>query len=764
MVSTHLLPAPLPQLPPPAMQIPPTPEEQLNIEILTGMMAGELDEHVARKVLRKHGGDMQKAASAILEGDRGEVAAGGNAGGSGSGSLLGLSGLGGGFGTGGSGSGMGTAGRPRSPPPSRPEHDRNVIDLTGDDEYNTGLSDALETNFGPSDRPPDQNWAMVRSDQAQGPPAGLSHDDHSLSRAIEASLTSSYLDFENEPFEVRPDEEKVRKDHRPMALRPTIPTIHYAALLLQALFFVPQVRDNIATWRATEPESETEDGIKMEESQGVDAMVIEKRPPPPPNPQEETVLHLVELFTNMDQAVLSELTVDILLADLETEKMGGGDSAGDLSANFLGRILNVIENVLNGDYANASPKRLFHFRYGALSNKTSLNEKSIVSVTINPNHPSQNELMGCLVAQFCEPGAIGTGGNAYPISATASAATLGGALNTRVVVDKGEQEVIYEQSDVVVFHLVRPPTYGSITATNATNTSSTNNNTNSKARATTPVPATSAPDGSKEGGKGGLFKYPKWIYLDQFLAGNAKIAREKRGERGEILEEVGRLEGRREGIGRFKGRDTFGDLTSAVYYYENVAMSDVEEEKEALKDIAIKLRKSLTRLENEKLAIDTKIAKLKKQADELFDCPELQQHRYDLRVVLVDDGVLGRKHLYSYVKYVGKWWKTVDDIVTEVTEDVVLNDPAGLHLGAGPYLLFYSRAMTEAEEDRATNYLDWPEICIDNVGHNNLKYLEGIPVEVAKQVIAVVGKEKFMEEVVGKVVAKDETMDVSPGS
>ena len=39
--------------------------------------------------------------------------------------------------------------------------------------------------------------------------------------------------------------------------------------------------------------------------------------------------------------------------------------------------------------------------------------------------------------------------------------------------------------------------------------------------------------------------------------------------------------------------------------------------------------------------------------------------QYDLRAVLVHDGVYGRKHLYSYVKDKGTWWKTHDYIVTE---------------------------------------------------------------------------------------------------
>ena len=35
----------------------------------------------------------------------------------------------------------------------------------------------------------------------------------------------------------------------------------------------------------------------------------------------------------------------------------------------------------------------------------------------------------------------------------------------------------------------------------------------------------------------------------------------------------------------------------------------------------------------------------------------------------------------------------------------MLTDPTGLHLGAGPYFLIYSRAMSPEEE---AEHLDWP--------------------------------------------------------
>jgi hypothetical protein len=49
--------------------------------------------------------------------------------------------------------------------------------------------------------------------------------------------------------------------------------------------------------------------------------------------------------------------------------------------------------------------------------------------------------------------------------------------------------------------------------------------------------------------------------------------------------------------------------------------------------------------------------------------------QYDLRVVLVHDGLYGRNHLYSYVRYKGAWWKTVEYKVSEVRHfDIHLGD------------------------------------------------------------------------------------------
>ena len=81
----------------------------------------------------------------------------------------------------------------------------------------------------------------------------MSHDDRTLSRAIEESLSSSYNDFATEAYEDLPIEKSVREGGRPVALRPTLPTLTYAALVIQGLFAVPQVRESIAAWRPSIP-------------------------------------------------------------------------------------------------------------------------------------------------------------------------------------------------------------------------------------------------------------------------------------------------------------------------------------------------------------------------------------------------------------------------------------------------------------------------------------------------------------------------------
>jgi hypothetical protein len=143
--------------------------EEENVTFLTSMM-GDGDPDVARRVLRKHNGDVQKAATSILEGDIGAE----DSWPTDFGSLTDVS--------------ISVVG-PSTPPreyvtssksfkssktlvASKPEKDKTVIDLTGDDERElrhalaslaSSQYESSASQLRPSERAPDPNWAMVPS-------------------------------------------------------------------------------------------------------------------------------------------------------------------------------------------------------------------------------------------------------------------------------------------------------------------------------------------------------------------------------------------------------------------------------------------------------------------------------------------------------------------------------------------------------------------------------------------------------------------------
>jgi hypothetical protein len=114
--------------------------ENASVAMLTSMMV-DLHADVARRVLRNCKGDIQKAASAILEGDFGEPQS------------------------------WSQPVYTPSPPeyPERKAPQSSVIDLTADESNDDDISRAVEaslqsntnTTFGPSNRSPNPYWALV---------------------------------------------------------------------------------------------------------------------------------------------------------------------------------------------------------------------------------------------------------------------------------------------------------------------------------------------------------------------------------------------------------------------------------------------------------------------------------------------------------------------------------------------------------------------------------------------------------------------------
>ncbi|THH29499.1 hypothetical protein EUX98_g4690 [Antrodiella citrinella] len=403
--------------------------------------------------------------------------------------------------------------------------------------------------------------------------------------------------------------------------------------------------------------------------EGVDEFETEINTHPPRSGPDHLLWTLLEAFANMDLARTTELSVDEALEAFVAEPWKNpAESPGDVAFQFYSKLSWTVEAVLNRNSATDSSRewpRLFHFRYG-FSDSAGItgpfdSRYDMSIVRVSvPGTPDANDLLSCLALE------LSPGSPKY-----------------------GREQVIFEPSEVVAFQLHR-----------------THVSTGGKNDRTT-------------------FRFPKFVYLDQFLKENATLAAERKNMRNELFAEIDVLKKRKDALTTHNNRDVFADLRSAVHYYENIA-EDIDDDirKDLLRDSALKLRKILTKVENELQTIDLTIAKHQVKAASAYDCPELQKHRYDLRVVLVHDGLYGRNHIYSYVKQRDVWWKTVD---YKVTQETVFTDPVGLHLNAGPFLMLYSHAMSAEEENARAPY---PDGVKDSVKHNNISFLSSLPPEI----------------------------------
>ncbi|TFK75592.1 hypothetical protein BDN72DRAFT_757458 [Pluteus cervinus] len=596
-------------------------------------MGGGVDPELARKVLRKFNGDIQRAAEAILNN---EIPEDNDP-----------------YWTSGSTS-------QQTLPASN-----SVIDLTEEEDYRQGrplTRERSETSvrvradppsnrtikFAPTDRAPDPNWQMVPANVK----VEMGHEDQTLKRAIEASLN----DFVVDETDLLPDEETIREGGRPIAIRTEQAGHAYAGLVLQALFYIPQVRRAVAALRI---------GSEAE---------------PPADPEKRTLWHLIELFTNMDLAqlgvILDKEVAPILVRGQWT---GTQEQLGLHASDMITNLGLAIENHLCME--DGSRPHIFYFSHGtaefregpqAKIKKTS-GDGCVVSVDVSPTQ-GPNDLVSRLsnsLSRYYDSGFIAS-----------------------------THEVIIEPSDLAMFKPQvgdRPPSY-----TNA--------------------PASPEP-----------LVYPKILYLDRFLSGSAVIVEGKRRDETALLAEIESLKMQRRSLTGYNNRDTIKDLKTSIHYYEKVAgPRDDAERLAVINTTTAKLKRILSTIEKRAQELDHTIEELEAKVAVIFDCPELRQYRYDLRAVLFHTGVPGRKHIYSYVRDEhGNWWKTVDCTVTEVAEEVVLNDTTGLHLGAGPFMIFYSRHMSDEELQEP---VPWPQRLVDFVQQHNDTFLSMLPQELAAKV------------------------------
>lgn len=596
---------------------PETMEETGQVDFLLEMMGDSVSRTEALRVYRKHKGNVERAADAMVNGDRG-----GDYDWDPSQSAAAYSQI--------------------SPQPSKPSN--TVIDLTGsDDELQRAMAMSLEREptFGPSNRPPDSNWAMVTTNQSENN-AVLSNEDKSYNDAIQASLEDFASTNDSDLVPIN----NVRQGARPVALRSDDPLLAYAALFIQALFSVPQARDRVASI------------VLPRLHQGT------ARDSP-----ESAVWNLVEIFVNLDLAQLAAIIDSQALLSLMAQPQTDHNMIGNSTWEFAKRIADVIETHLRAQDVDGHHPRLMHFTHGHVElhhhmpqGTTYSSDSHVVVVEFGSEKIPFTDLISCL-------------------SGTLSSWTNTGSAH----------DVIIEPSDVFCFQLQRLV---------------------NQSGKYSPEP----------------FIFPKSLYLDQFLLSNLELANKIRiSERG-MLDEISELSRTKEGLTRHNGRDIIKDLEGTLHYYENVAHSDDDHDRaETLNRMKAKLQNVVASLSRKVGATNYKIEKLRENVAGIYDIPELRQHQYDLRAVLMHTGLPGRKQIYSYVQdNSGTWWKTIDYNVVEVPEETVLSDPTGLHLGAGPYMLIYSRHL----EEKDLVMPQWPQIFTESVEKNNRTFLKCLPPEV----------------------------------
>ncbi|KAK7002204.1 glycoside hydrolase family 79 protein [Favolaschia claudopus] len=521
-----------------------------------------------------------------------------------------------------------------------------VIDLTGEDDE----LPADSTRFRATTRSPHPEWQMVPVNRAKS-------EDDQLKEVMQASLN----DFAAEDEVVPPSEIVLREGGRPIALRAATASKAYAALVITALFSIPQVRQRCAQ-------------LQMPDV------------PPTSNGPDLALWHLLQTFTTLD---LGKMSIhfdheDILLNAWETVPLTQSDSVRDMSKFFLDQVVRIIQTALDAQQveANNTPiaPKLFHFSHTKYRIPPSGPPMPLHS-------PSFSHIVSIHIEPHSSAGVDSTSETRLtpPISTNDLLTRLSQTLNTYCSDGSSEHQLIQRPSEVVTFEI----------NFSSPRTSLSNASMNEDTATITQ-----------------LCTFPKTIHLDQFLEGNLDLANETREEARRIGRELARRVARRAEVGGAGGagagetQSPLETLRSAIHYYENVAKCDSPERVAVSRSVATKLKYILKRLETEVGDLDKQIAALQAELDGLWENPELMLHPYDLRAVLVHTGLPGRKQIYSYVRDAkDMWWKSVDYSVIEVPEELVLTDLAGQHLGAGPYLLMYSRRQSESEGKEP---VQWP--------------------------------------------------------
>lgn len=528
------------------------------------------------------------------------------------------------------------------------------IDLTKPSPENT-TSLLPDTTFFDAQESDKANWGVIVPSQPAGPVQYGPHlpsymqsvqqqqqrqQDDDLSLAISASLHSSMLDSGSSSFVEIPLAEQPRPTpFFPVTLRSRTPRFVYIAMLMQAMYYVPHIRTAFSRIAS--------DHRDMENLQP-----------------------FWEAMARMEMGVQRDIHLDDLIRDHVSSENDENGVVKDIREN-LSEFYSQFASEMSGP-SQAFPSRLLisqiwqppSFSRSSFGSNTGMwvNERSLSETGITQDYP--------LIP-------ITSNINSEENSLLSYLHELTWSRKLQVAADVLVFSITQEEG------LPTPSIYRSTPTIGGTNGKGTNSGSTSNAAG---KPNASAPSQKYP------LQFPAQLYVDPFMLNNLDIAKIQKEAQIKMETKVRDIERKISALGGGTNKLPLKNLQMSIKYYQEIIANDgTQEQKELNKATLEALEAVLDRIEKEIDEKKDELSRTKKDITELYDLTALKKMPYELCAVLMWDGVYGRSHVYSYVKAKdGNWYKIVDSSVTQVTEEAVLTDSSGLHLTAGPFMLFYN--------------------------------------------------------------------------
>ncbi|GJJ14579.1 hypothetical protein Clacol_008845 [Clathrus columnatus] len=186
-------------------------------------------------------------------------------------------------------------------------------------------------------------------------------------------------------------------------------------------------------------------------------------------------------------------------------------------------------------------------------------------------------------------------------------------------------------------------------------------------------------------------KYPSRMYMDRFLRENLDLANKLMQHQEGIHHQIQKLQVDRQKLANWQNQDTLKALRSTLYYFESLVNDNDDANRRAGDEhVKLKLRTIVNETQANIEYLDTRIKDLTTETENLFNNADLQNH--------------------------------------PVSEDIVLNDQSGLHLGGGPLLLLYAK-VSDVNPTLAQNY---PREILDAINTDNEMFVSN-PSEAPSQ-------------------------------